>query len=100
MINLDVLYQQAVDQEAAKTLDLTVDDFLKIGDYGSIETTINGSQYSIGWWHYNVEGQFNHVVFIAERKLRFFFYRKYISGVKLEKGKLLKLTDEEIGNYD
>ena len=95
----DRLYQEAVDKEADKILQLTVDEFLKIADYGSIEAIINGKKVSMGWWHLKLSENLHHVVFGTNRTF-LCFYHPYFSGVKLEDGKMLKMSDDELGAYD
>jgi hypothetical protein len=97
---IDNEYQNAVDNEANKLLKLTVEEFLKIEDYGSVNTIINGKQSSCGFWHYAFDDNLHHIFFAVQRSLCLFGYRKYVSGAKLENGKIVRLTDEECGHYD
>ena len=100
MKQIDILYQSAVDREANRVLSLSIQDFLKVDDYGSIETSADGKKISIGFWHHKFNDSLHHIVFQADRRAFLFFYKKYLSGVKLENGIVSKLNDKEIGDYD
>lgn len=97
---IDFSYQASVDQEAEKLLKMTIEEVLRIEDYGSIQTTINGKLDSIGYWHWRLNDNLHHIVFIKERRCYLIFHKKYISGVKVDHGKIQKLTDKEIETYD
>jgi hypothetical protein len=99
MKQIDKLYQESVDQETEKVLKLKIEEIFKIEDYGIIETTINGKKSSIGFWHWKLNDNLHHIVFINERRCYLIFHKKYVSGVKLDHDKIQKLTDEEIGVY-
>lgn len=97
---IDISYQESVDIEAEKLLGLTMEELLKIEDYGSVETIIDGEKKSIAFWHWRLNDNLHHIVFINQRRCYLIFYKKYISGVKIDNGKIQKLTDEEMGTYD
>jgi hypothetical protein len=99
MNSIDIVYQKAVDEEAEKILKLTITDFIKIGEYGTIEKIINGKKTAIGWWHYKFNNNLHHVFFQTSRRFLLIFHRIYLSGVKLENDKLLTLTNEELDAY-
>jgi len=96
----DHSYQAAVDKEAEKMLGLSVGDFLAVGDYGTVETLINGRKKTIAYWHHKLNDNIHHIVFQADRKVLLFLYKKYLSGIKLDNGKISKLTNTELENYD
>jgi len=97
---IDKSYQAAVDNEADKVFKLSIDELIMIEDYGSIEATIDGNEISICFWHYKLSDKLHHIVFVAARSVYLIFTKKYLSGVKLENGNILKLSDKEIGVYD
>lgn len=97
---IDITYQTAVDREADKTINLTVDELLKIDDYGSIQGSVNGKEITIGFWHYKFSDNLHHIVYVTSRRCYLILHKVYINGVKLENGKILKLTDEEMAHYD
>ena len=96
----DSIYQAAVDQEANKLLKLSMEEILRIEDYGTIQTTINNNPGSIAFWHWKLNGHLHHIIFITERRFCLIFHKKYSSGIKVDHGRILKLTDKEIGSYD
>lgn len=100
MSDIDILYQKAVDEAAQKILNLSVEEFLLIGDNGADEVIINGKMVSIGWFHYKFENNVHHIFFKAMKKSLLIFYNCYLSGVKLSGNKIEPLTPEELGNYD
>jgi hypothetical protein len=100
MKQIDITYQTAVDREADKTFKLTIDELLKIDDYGTIQTSIDGKEITIGFWHYKLNDNLHHIVFKTSRRCYLILHKAYINGVKLENGKILKLTDKEIGDHD
>jgi hypothetical protein len=97
---IDITYQAAVDKEADKILKMTAGEFLKIDDYGTIETTIDGKKITIGFWHHKYNDNLHHIVFKTSRRCYLILHKPYLNGVKLENGKILKLTDKEIGDHD
>lgn len=97
---IDISYQNAVDNETEKVLKLSPSDFLKVEDYGNIETSIDDKKTSIGFWHHRFGDHLHHIVFQADRKAFLFLHKKYLSGAKLDNGIISKLDDKEIGNYD
>jgi hypothetical protein len=99
MSALDVSYQKAVDEETDKILKLSVADFLKTSDK-NIETVIDGRKILVSWFRQHFNNRFNHIVVMAERRWFLFFHKKYLNGVKLENGQILKLNEEEICAYD
>ncbi len=100
MMPIDTLYQNAVDREANRVLSLSVQDFLKIDDYGSIETSIDDKNISIAFWHHKLNNNQHHIVFQVDRRAILFLNKMYLSGVKLENGTITKLNNKEIGDYD
>lgn len=100
MKTIDILYQESVDREANRILELTINEVLKVNDYGRIETVINEHPISISYWHYKFNDNLHHIVFLNERRYLFIFTKKYLSGIKLENERLTRLTDIEIGDYD
>lgn len=100
MNTIDILYQNAVEKETERLLKLSVDDVLKIDNYGSIEKDIDGKKIMIGFWHYKFNDNLHHIFFQAERKVFLFLHKKYLSGIKIEEGKVSKLNSREIGDYD
>ncbi len=97
---IDKLFQEAVDKEADKIIMLSVADFLKIDDFGRIESATTENKIPIAWWHHKLDENLHHIVFQSERRYGLIFTKKYLSGIKLEDGKLLKLNDIELGQYD
>ena len=97
---IDQTYQTAVDKEAERILKLSVEDFLAIDDYGSIDGMINGDKTTIAYWHHKLDNNIHHVVFQADRKVFVFVNKKYLSGVKLDNNKISKLSDTELSVYD
>lgn len=97
---IDKLYQAAVDKEAEKILKLSIEDFFKVEDYGTIETSIKDEIIEIGFWHWKLNDNLHHVVFMTNRRVFLFLYSKYLSGVKLDNGVISKMTDKEVGDYD
>ena len=97
---IDISYQSVVDLEADKILKLSVEEFLKIDDYGTIETKVNEKKTSIRFWHYKLSENLRHIVFKASRRCYFILHKVYLSGVKFENGKILRMDDKEIGKYD
>lgn len=93
-------YQAVVDREADKILGASLNDFLAISDYGTIETEINENKITVAYWHHKLSNDIHHIVFQADRKVLLFLHKKYLSGVKLDNGKISKLTDTELGDYD
>jgi hypothetical protein len=100
MKSIDISYQESVNRETEKLFGLTVEELLKIEDYGSVKTTIDGKKKSIDFWHWKLSDNLHHMVFIAQRRAFLFFRKKYINGIKIDHGKIQKLSDEEIGSYD
>lgn len=100
MKSVDLSYQNEVDKETEKVLKLPLHDFLKVKDYGTIETFSEGKQISIVFLHHRFSDSLHHIVFQAERKVLLFLSKKYLSGAKLENDILTRLNDGEIGNYD
>ena len=86
MKSIDITYQLAVDKEAEKTFQLTVDELLKIDDYGIIETTVGGKKFTIGFWHWKFNDKLHHIVYKTSRRCYLIFTKVYINGVKLENG--------------
>jgi hypothetical protein len=97
---IDQSYQTTVDKEAEKVLAASINDFIATNDYGTIEASINENKINIAYWHHKLSNDIHHIVFQADRKVFLFFHKKYLSGVKLDNGKISKLTDTELGDYD
>jgi len=100
MKSIDELYQAVVDKEAEKILKLSREDFLKVRDYGTIETSLNDKKIVIGVWHWKLNDGLHHIIFQADRRTFLFLYKKYLSGIKLDNGFISKLSDKEISAYD
>jgi len=100
MNKIDVIYQEAVDRAANELLKLTPQQFREFREYGSLDTSIGNIKMTIAWWHYEFDNDLHHIFYLAERRVFLFFFTKYINGAKLENGKILLMTDIEIGNYD
>ena len=101
-IDFDKVYQNAVDKEAGKLIYCSIIELLDKNDYGSIEVVAHGIKINIGWQKWQRSENCYHIVFTAQRKLRFFFYRKYLKGIKFDiTGKDVEyLSAEETGDYD
>ena len=100
MKSIDVSYQGAVDNEAEKAFELPIEQLIKTNDYGSIESIINGRKLSIGFWHYKLSDTLHHIIFQTDRRYFLIFHKKYLAGIKIDNGNILKLTDQEISDYD
>ena len=77
MKSIDQLYQTAVDKEAERVLNLSVDSVLKVDDYGTVEATISGNKIIIGYWHHKLSDKLHRIIFQADRKV-FLFLKKNI----------------------
>lgn len=100
MNELDALYQQVVNEQAQALLLRGADAARAVPDYGSLSILIQDQPVSCGFWHYRL-GAVEHVFFQAQRKLRFGFYRKYLSGIKVgADGTISLLTGDELAAYD
>jgi hypothetical protein len=100
MNELDALYQRAVDEQAQLLLTRGTAATQALPDFGSFTVMINDQPVSCGFWHYRLS-EAEHVVFQLQRKLRFNFYRKYLSGVKVTSDNTIcLLTDDEAAEYD
>lgn len=100
MSAVDILYQKAVDKLTDSALALTVEEFLNIGACGNVEVLVDGEKINVGWNLWKFDEDLHHLVYQTSRKLFWIAYRKYTNGVKLSGGAIVRLTPEEIGNYD
>ncbi len=96
----DQLYQNAVDREAEKLLTVSKEFLLNISDCGSFRSTIEDKEIHIAFWHWKFDNGSHHIVFIAQRNVFLFLYRKYLAGVKLENDEIQALSPSELGCYD
>jgi hypothetical protein len=99
MSRLDQIYQNAVDRETEKALRLSVSEINNYPDYGNIEAVINNQRTTIAFWNWKLSDR-HHLVFLTQRRILLIFYRKYLGGVKVENNQVVRLSNEELGNYD
>ena len=99
--NPDMLYQQAVDNEAKRLLGYSSDEITSFPDYGSFLAYIAGHEQKGGFWHHKFSSGTQHIYFQLNRKLVFGFYKNYLVGIKMNQdGSVALLTDEEVADYD
>jgi len=100
MNKIDKKYQAAVDKEAEKYLNSQVSEIVNMTDDGNFVTEINGKKTKGVWYHYRFSNDLHHLFFLLERPYLVILRRKYLNGIKLVKGKIDLLTEEEISQYD
>ena len=93
-------YQKGVDQETERIAKLSLKEIENLSGYGNLITFVNGKKISVGWNKWKFDEKLSHIVFTSERKIFLCFYKKYLNGIKIQNGKIFKLSESELANYD
>ena len=102
MTGLDGQYQKVLDDLAEEFLQRSLEELADQPNYGSITRQMDGHDLSVAYWHYEIDDDIDHIVFVLSRRLLVpFFHRKFISGLVFGLTTEPRLmTDEEAGAYD
>ena len=84
-IELDALYQQAVDDKARCLLTSARPQIDSLPDYGNFTFSIAGEEIT-GWFNqYKLDDESCHIVFELSRRVLLILHKKYLSGIYLKK---------------
>lgn len=104
MSRVDDIWQNFIEAEKLRLMSLPVEELLTL-DFCTIQFVDSSKQISeYGLWHETPEVRGSKVhsfILLAERKLFFCIYRKYLAGFAIdEAGKIVPIVDDVLYSYD
>ena len=104
MRQIDDLWQNFIEQEKARLMNLPIEELLALEFFTTQYVDSLAPTTSYGLWHEAPEfrnSEIHSFILMAERKIFFCCYKKYLAGFELDKaGNIVPISDEVLYSYD